>query len=139
MDEIIPTKIVKPTISNQSSNVSENKDSAESRSSYDSRLYGDQTLVEQYRHYPLMRFFGLSDDEKADDTINEKVKSVYKWATSKIKDVDPNKYMKMIRYLEMEIGLPDMGVSRLDHISGFISLENQLHDVENERLYKYGF
>ena len=139
MDEIIPTKIVKPTISNQSPNVSENKDSAESRSSYDSRLYGDQTLVEQYRHYPLMRFFGLSDDEKADDTINEKVKSVYKWATSKIKDVDPNKYMKMIRYLEMEIGLPDMGVSRLDHISGFISLENQLHDVENERLYKYGF
>jgi len=139
MDEIIPTKIVKPTISNQSSNVSENKDSAESRSSYDSRLYGDQTLVEQYRHYPLMRFFGLSDDEKADDTINEKVKSVYKWATSKIKDVDPNKYMKMIRYLEMEIGLPDMGVSRLDHISGFISLENQLHDVENERRFRYGF
>ena len=139
MDEIIPTKIVKPTISNQSPNVSENKDSAESRSSYDSRLYGDQTLVEQYRHYPLMRFFGLSDDEKADDTINEKVKSVYKWATSKIKDVDPNKYMKMIRYLEMEIGLPDMGVSRLDHISGFIGLENQLHDVENERRFRYGF
>ena len=137
MDPIKPTKIVKPTIIKKDPNVSENIDSAETRSSYDPRRMGDQSLVEAYQHYPLMRFFGLTDDEKADDKINDKVKSIYKWASSKFQSTEPNKYMKAIRYLEMEIGAPDLDVSRLDHIYNFVDLENQIGQLEGIRRYKY--
>lgn len=139
MADIEPTKVVKQTIVNRGPDNSENTDSAKTRSSYDSRIpYGDQSLVEAYRHYPLMRFFGLSDDEKADDKINNKVKSVYGWAHNKAKTDDPNLIMKVLRFLEMEIGLPPLGTSRLDHISGLVEIENSITDLEDERGFRYG-
>jgi len=138
MEPIKPTKIVKSTPVSPP-DTPNTIDSAEARSAYDPRLYADQSLVDAYKHYPLMRFFGLTDDEKADDKINDKVKSVYDWALNKTKSDDANQIMKTIRYLEMEIGLPQLGTSRLDNINNFVVIENQIKDLENERRFQYGF
>ena len=138
MEPIKPIKIVKPTPASTPDN-SEHIDSAEARSAYDSRRFADQSLVEQFKHYPLIRFFGLTEDEKADDKVNEKVKSVYNWAFGKTKTDDPNEIMKAIRFLEMEMGMPELGTSRLDYISNFVGIESQIKDLENERRFRYGF
>ena len=138
MDPIKPTKVIKPVV-NPDLPVSEHIDSAVARSAYDPRIsYADQSLVESFKHYPLMRFFGLSEDEKADDKINEKIKSIYNFSVHKAQSNDPNKFMRAIRFLEMEIGTPPLGTTRLDHISGLIEIENNMHDLENERRFKYG-
>ena len=139
MSSIEPTKVVKSTTVNKDLNNSENVDSAEARLAWDARLMADPSLAESYRHYPLMRFFGLSDDEKSDDKINDKVKAVYGWAHNKSKSEDPNLIMKVIRFLEMEMGVPPLDNSRLDHMYGAVDIENQMADLENERRYKYGF
>ncbi len=133
--DIKPTKIITPSPAEPQPLV----DSPEARSSYDPRLYADQSLVESFKHYPLMRFFGLSEDEKADDKINDKIKSIYNFSVHKAQSNDPNKFMRAIRFLEMEIGTPPLGTTRLDHISGLIEIENNMHDLENERRFKYGF
>ncbi len=138
MDDIKPTKIVKPVTSDSPSD-SAQIDSAASRSGWDSRLNPDQTLVEQFKHYPLIRFFGLDEDEKADDNINEKIKAVYKWSFAKHHQDDPNVIMKTIRFLEMEMGLPPLGTSRLDHVHGLIEIENKMTDLENERRFRFGY
>ena len=139
MNNIKPIKIVKPTVVPVSSNNSDHIDSAEARSGWDPRLIPDESLAEDLKHYPLMKFFDLSNDERADDTINDKVKSVYKWVINTTKSDEQDKIVKTLRYLEMDIGVPDLGTSRLDHIYNFVTIENNIEDLRNERRFRYGF
>jgi len=137
MDPIKPLKVIKIDKGSSSSPIP--IDTSQKRADYDARLLDNSPLAEQYRHYPLMQFFDLSLDERMDDSINKKLKDVYTWVSYRYPNSDNITTTRALRMLENEIGMPELGDTRLNNIWSYAFLDNQINDLNNQKREKYGY
>ena len=127
MEPIQPLKVVK--VSANSPSIPINPTTPQG---YDSRM-GDSELAEQYRHYPLMDFFGLDVNERGDDKLLGQIKDVHTWVQRRYPNADTMDTSKALRMLEREIGIPQLGDTRLNNLWTYISIDNQIDTLEDDK------
>jgi hypothetical protein len=139
-EDIQPTKVIKAvskqSMSSKTSDSSQIDNKAvEARREYDSRLYTGVPLNSEIEHYRLFRFF---DFDGNDDKKNDRIKGIYQWAKQNASSDDMFDIMRTLTDLDRKIGIPDLGVSRVDHFWNFVNIENEIKRLEQERIQRYG-
>lgn len=131
---IQPTKVVKPSKPQETSD----PDTKEARTEYDSRLYSAVSLDNEVMHYGLFSYFDFDNDDKQSNRKNEKLKTIYKWSKDRAKSDDISEVIRHLHDLDLKLGIPSLGVSRLNHYYQYIKIENQIEEKTQERIMKYG-
>ena len=103
------------------------------RISYDPRVRNSEGLDLESEHFSLYPLFNLTDAEKADDGVHDKMRTLYQWAKQKLDSADTISILRTLLSLENRIGTPRLGVSRLNHLYQYVKLDNQINALSMAR------
>ncbi len=98
-------------------------------SGYDSRIIPPADLPEEFVHLSLFSFFDMSRDEKFDTDNLEKLRLIREWSLQDTNSIRIDDMIRSLHSIETRMGIPPMGVTRLEHMHQFVTL-----DLEAQRL-----
>jgi hypothetical protein len=84
-------------------------------------------------YYSLIHYFDLGSDETLDKKNTEQLELVYNWAKMKTKSDSIQDIIRIVRHIENRIGIPQIGVSRFNHVYNYIKIDSTINEMEQER------